>query len=219
MRSSFILYASWGPMVEAMSNEQAGELLKACYALERDEEIEISDPTVKIVFETVKATMLADREKYIEVSDKRRNAANASKSKKMLANASKCMQMDANDSKSSVCSDLHYESDSESESDNESDKEIKKKPSRAAFVKPTLEELKAYCKERKNNVDPEAFMDFYASKGWKVGSQPMKDWKAAVRTWEKREKPKEKPPDPWKMSNQRNYDYDALENQLLGWGN
>ena len=53
------------------------------------------------------------------------------------------------------------------------------------FVKPTVEEIKAYCSERNNNVDAETFFDFYESKGWKVGNNPMKDWKAAVRTWEK----------------------------------
>ena len=53
------------------------------------------------------------------------------------------------------------------------------------FVKPSLEDIRAYCKERGNSVDPETFYDFYQSKGWKVGNQPMKDWKAAVRTWEK----------------------------------
>ena len=54
------------------------------------------------------------------------------------------------------------------------------------FKKPTLEEVKAYCKERNNNVDAERFIDFYESKGWKVGKEPMKDWKACVRTWEKK---------------------------------
>ena len=56
------------------------------------------------------------------------------------------------------------------------------------FVPPTLEEVTAYCRERKNNVDPQNFIDFYTSKGWKVGNQPMKDWKACVRTWEQRDK-------------------------------
>lgn len=55
------------------------------------------------------------------------------------------------------------------------------------FKKPTLEEITAYCNERKNDVDPQAFFDFYESKGWRVGNQPMKDWKACVRTWERRE--------------------------------
>ncbi len=55
------------------------------------------------------------------------------------------------------------------------------------FTKPSVEEIKTYCKERKNSVDPERFYDFYESKGWKVGNSPMKDWKACVRTWEKNE--------------------------------
>ena len=52
---------------------------------------------------------------------------------------------------------------------------------------PTLDEVKAYCKERGNRVDPERFIDYYTANGWKVGKNPMKDWKAAVRTWERSE--------------------------------
>ena len=55
------------------------------------------------------------------------------------------------------------------------------------FTPPTLEEVKDYCKERCNNVDPERFIDFYSSKGWMIGKNKMKDWKAAVRTWERRD--------------------------------
>lgn len=62
--------------------------------------------------------------------------------------------------------------------------------SHSKFVKPSVEEIAAYCAERNNNIDPQQFFDFYESKGWKVGNQSMKDWKAAVRTWERREKPK-----------------------------
>lgn len=54
------------------------------------------------------------------------------------------------------------------------------------FVRPVVEDVRAYCAERNNSVDPEQFVDFYESKGWKVGNASMKDWKAAVRTWEKR---------------------------------
>lgn len=54
------------------------------------------------------------------------------------------------------------------------------------FIPPTVEEVRAYCNERKNNVDAEAFVNFYASKGWYVGKNKMKDWKACVITWEKR---------------------------------
>lgn len=53
------------------------------------------------------------------------------------------------------------------------------------FKKPTLDEIKKYCQERKNNVDPTKFFNHYESNGWKVGRNPMKDWQAAVRTWER----------------------------------
>ena len=54
------------------------------------------------------------------------------------------------------------------------------------FSKPTIEEIDEYCKERNNNINGTIFYDFYESKGWKVGNTPMKDWKACVRTWEKK---------------------------------
>lgn len=55
---------------------------------------------------------------------------------------------------------------------------------RKRFIIPTPEEVQAYCNERKNGISGQQFCDFYSSKGWKVGSQPMKDWRASVRTWE-----------------------------------
>lgn len=53
------------------------------------------------------------------------------------------------------------------------------------FKKPTLEEVEEYCNERQNNIDPQRFIDYYTANGWKVGRNSMKDWRAAVRTWEK----------------------------------
>lgn len=56
------------------------------------------------------------------------------------------------------------------------------------FKKPTLEEVKKYCNERNNDINPEHFIDFYESKNWMIGKNKMKDWKAAIRTWESRNK-------------------------------
>ena len=56
------------------------------------------------------------------------------------------------------------------------------------FQKPSLDEIRQYCISRGNKIDPEQFFNFYESKGWIIGKSPMKDWRAAVRTWEKREK-------------------------------
>jgi len=55
------------------------------------------------------------------------------------------------------------------------------------FIPPTIEEVTQYCKERNNNVDPQKWYDFYSAKGWMIGKNKMKDWKASVRTWEKRQ--------------------------------
>lgn len=70
--------------------------------------------------------------------------------------------------------------------DTVSDSVIEKGTSkRQRFTKPTVEDVKAYCSERKNNVDADKFIDYYESNGWMVGRNKMKDWKAAVRSWER----------------------------------
>jgi len=67
---------------------------------------------------------------------------------------------------------------------------IKKETTEKRFIKPTVEQVQEYCKERKNNIDPEEFIAKYKSNGWTVGKNqaPMKCWKSAVITWEKNEK-------------------------------
>lgn len=84
-------------------------------------------------------------------------------------------------------------------------KEKDKKKTGKRFTPPTIDEVDAYCKERKNGINPETFYDFYQSKGWMVGKNPMKDWKAAVRTWEKRDK------NDSNESNKSNKDNDKLK--------
>ena len=78
----------------------------------------------------------------------------------------------------------------EKDKDKDKEKEIKKTtPNGVAkeslrFLPPTLEEVTAYCRERRNGVNPEKFINYYSSNGWMVGRNKMKDWKAAVRNWE-----------------------------------
>ena len=73
----------------------------------------------------------------------------------------------------------------------ENNKEIHKR----VFTPPSVEEVQEYCVERGNNVSAERFVSYYTAIGWKVGRNrnPMRDWKAAVRTWEQNDKPKHKP--------------------------
>lgn len=102
--------------------------------------------------------------------------------------------------------DARNEKEKEKEKEYEKESYIKEtlsiesvKKSAPRFTPPTMEEVAAYCRERGNSVDAERFCSFYQSNGWKVGKNPMKDWKAAVRTWEKngfegkREKPSKAP--------------------------
>jgi predicted phage replisome organizer len=77
------------------------------------------------------------------------------------------------------------EREREGEGEREGDIEREKKKTAKRFTPPTVAEVRAYCQERQNNVDAERFVDYYTSNGWKVGKNAMKDWKAAVRTWER----------------------------------
>lgn len=84
-----------------------------------------------------------------------------------------------------------------------------------AFTPPTVEEVRAYCQERGNNIDPQRFVDFYESKGWFVGKNKMKSWEAAVRNWESRDKqntPKQSNAETWgakiyDLRNEQNYPF------------
>lgn len=73
-------------------------------------------------------------------------------------------------------------------SNNNREKERKDNNRVNRFIPPTLDDIKEYCRERNNSVDPEKFYNYYESNGWKVGRNGMKDWRAAVRTWERNDR-------------------------------
>lgn len=111
--------------------------------------------------------------------------------------------------------------DNDNVNDNVNDiKESEEKKPR--FYPPTLEELKKYIADNKYNVDPERFIDYYTANGWTVGKNRMKDWKAAVRNWDRSQKSggrmRQESTAKTKFSNfeQRSYDYAALESALEG---
>ena len=92
--------------------------------------------------------------------------------------------------------------------------------SKKKFIPPSLDDVRTYCLERSNNVDAQAFVDFYESKGWMVGKNHMKDWKAAVRTWERsatfKKQQTSKAAGQFNQLMHGDYDFDALEKELLG---
>ena len=82
---------------------------------------------------------------------------------------------------SQECQDTDIEEDKEKEEEKENNSVTRTK----RFTPPNVEEVKAYCAERKNNIDAQRFVDYYTSNGWQVGKNKMKDWRAAVRNWER----------------------------------
>ena len=103
-------------------------------------------------------------------------------------------------------------------------KQLNNNRERSRFTPPSLQEVIDYCIERKNNISPQKFINYYESNGWHVGKNHMKDWKAAVRTWEQRDKEeaeqnKQKPKNQSLNFMQREYtddDIKALERKKLG---
>jgi hypothetical protein len=112
--------------------------------------------------------------------------------------------------KSSSKGDNKVTTKEQQSSTNKNDKNDKNdKKNISVFTPPTLDQVKIYCRERNNQVDPEKFVDFYSSKGWMVGKNKMKDWQASVRTWEKeKNKPPGKVPEQFTNFKQRKYDKD-----------
>lgn len=87
-----------------------------------------------------------------------------------------------------LCEQSYVEIEKEIEIEKEKDNNKRSR----AFTPPTREEVKAYCQERNKGVNPDKWYDFYESKGWMVGKNKMKDWKASVRTWEEKKPEKQK---------------------------
>jgi hypothetical protein len=119
----------------------------------------------------VHQTIRAKRSKY---PDPEENHTETAARAQMQADASKCKQTHA-DVPVIQSNPIQYESENA-------------RADRPRLCRPTVDEVAAYCAERGNSVDAANFCDFYAAKGWEIGKEPMKDWKAAVRTWERRDK-------------------------------
>ena len=212
-KESYMLYRGWNPLFENLPKEQLGELFYAICCYQSGKEYTIENPLIKGVFEMVLMQFKKDEEKYISNCEaKAKNGKKGAESRWQDDNNntsengknSKCYSEDGkngkcyfshNEEKTEMAKMAIEEEVEDKEEEEEEDKEEveevptvpKKREARKRFSPPSAAEVREYCRERENAVDAESFVDFYAAKGWKVGNAPMKDWKAAVRTWEKRE--------------------------------
>ena len=214
MKDGFIIHRKTIEQIKAMTDEQAGELLRAMIAYNDGEVLEDVAQLTKILMVDVSERMDADAAAYERRVKSSKKAASArwNDADGMRKDAG-ALRMDA-DGKRTVCEDNAKNAVSDSVSDSVSVKEKKIR----RFTKPTVEEVRAYIAERGSAIDAQTFVDFYESKGWRVGNQPMKDWQAAVRNWERRErdhKPKA-PPGKQGLPEGRRYDYAELERRIQG---
>ena len=213
MRKSCVIYDSWAVQIVSLPPEMAGEYTQKIlrYAF-FEEEPTFDDPALAAMFASVKNRLDDDLAKYQAKVGRAKTISQRSRNEI--------------DTKSHEVATKSYEIDGDNVNvnvnDNENIKDIKRTSHK--FVKPTLDDIRAYCLERKNNIDPERFFDFYESKGWKVGNQSMKDWKAAVRNWERRNKDDAAPSSQTdskihNFNGERTYDFEELEKEVLGKGN
>lgn len=174
-REYFCAYHSYIKQCKGLSDSELGRLFRALLEYSASGKVPELNGRESVAFDFMSANIDRDAESYKDTCN--RNRENISKRYERIR------------SNTSV-----YETYQEKEEEKEKEEllkkdisnEISKKSTRQKkFVPPTEEEVAAYCLERKNKVDAAYFVDHYTSNGWKVGKQNMKDWKAAVRTWEK----------------------------------
>lgn len=177
-------YYDWIEQTAALSDAERGRLFIAILEYARSGLEPKLDGRESILFPVFQSVVDRDNEKNAVLAE---NGAKGGKNSK--ANLSKSKQNEANLSKSKPTNNKRH--NTQDIRHNTQDIEQKTQDgvlTRATrFTPPTVNEVAEYCGERGNGVDPERFVDFYASKGWKVGKEPMKDWKATVRTWERRD--------------------------------
>lgn len=156
---------------------------------------------VKMFFAMITKQIDEHNAKYQEICEKRSRSASERWEKQKQANASNSMQVHTN---ADTSTHLHTDNDNDSDSDNDCvcdsdcDNDIDKKKNTpngvskekttTRFIKPTIEEIAAYCQEKGYYVDAEYFFNYYEGNGWKVGRNAMKNWKATLATWNSKEK-------------------------------
>lgn len=216
MKDSFVLYTKYLANIQALSMEQRGMLFTSLMLYASGQEPEEMDPVTAMAFSFIKSQMDKDIEKYNETCAKRSEAGKLGGRPKKQEEAKKANGFSENQKKQGKAK----KADNEYEYDNDNDL-LKENTKRKVFSTPTVDDVRAYCLERNNKVDPQQFVDFYESKGWMIGKNKMKDWKAAVRTWERSET-KTRQGETAKLTKDNNnferrrYDMDALERSLIG---
>ena len=199
-RKSFIFNIEWQEVLLEYPAEVRLEVYDAIIEYVASGTLSELKPMARIAFSFIKKEIDYNEQRYQDVVNKRSEAGKRSAESRNnnkstnSTNVNKCQQASTNAT--------------DNVNDNDNDNDLKKgnksndlfpkenetlfpdsqtqasKPTKK-FSPPTLQDVQAYCKERNNTVDAEHFLAYYQANGWKVGKNPMKDWRAAVRTWER----------------------------------
>lgn len=124
----------------------------------------------------------AEREKYEEVSEKRRAAAQRRYERTQAENGAAENAQEANDAGINRAEQAEANAE-QKERPRADEKARKEKPAQKRFEAPSIEQVKAYCEEKGYSVNAEHFINYYESNGWRVGRNPMKNWRAAAANW------------------------------------
>ena len=193
-RQGFVLYHSLRKPLEMLDDAQRGKLFLAILDYSEHGLLpDFNDAVIDMAFAFIRDKLDRDSEAYKDKCEKRALAGSKGGKQRVAnqANATFAKQTQANQANASKSSQPEPEPEPELKPKPELEPEQDKKK-RKRFTPPTLEEVKAYCLESGYRIDAERFIDYYESNGWMVGRNKMKDWKAAVRNWAKREDEKPK---------------------------
>ena len=185
-REYFCAYHSYIESMEQLTDAERGRLFTACLFYSKTGEAPQLSGNERFVFPAMRSQIDRDIQNYEDfVKKQSENGKKGGRPRKPT--------------ESQKTQPFFKKNKKGKEKEKEKEKEISPlnppRGKRERFTPPTVEDVAAYCLERKNGIDPEEFVAFYASKGWKVGSSPMKNWRAALITWEKK-RAKEISPEP-----------------------
>lgn len=176
------VYKDFISIAEALDNGQRGRLFLAILQYANGQEVTPLQGAEYIAFLTIKAQIDRDQSEYASRTEKNReNGRKGGRPKK----ANGFSENQTVFEKTQKSQDKEKDKEEDKEKEKEDIPPISPQGERKRFAPPTLQEVSAYCRDRQNDVDPQRFIDYYSSNGWKVGKNPMKDWRAAVRTWER----------------------------------
>jgi hypothetical protein len=188
-RDSFIFYRSFFSATKHLNQVEKAQLFEAICSYALDGNLSLLEGTPQGMFELIKPQLDANRKKFENGCKKKQKiskteAKNKQTISKDEANVNVNVNVNHNEEcKSELINDNLNNNSKGVEIDTVKLMEIDKIKTKK-FIKPTIQEIKDYCLERKNNVDVNKFFNYYEANGWKVGKNAMKDWKACVRTWE-----------------------------------